>query len=206
MEAHPRGHVHAMSALAMTAAMPSGAVPEQVRDAAVPAFEQLYTEHVAFLFRAARGFGVTATAAEDVIQDVFLVVHRRLPEFDGTGSLRAWLLRILVNVVREHRRRFRRRGDHDELEDSSVVVDPSLDPEERAALGEAAQLLSQILDAMSDEQREVFVLAEIEGVSVPEIAVAIQINVNTAYSRLRLARAEYESRVARIRAARSGRP
>lgn len=172
----------------------------------VPAFDDVYAEHVAFLFRAARGFGVPATAAEDVVQDVFIVVHRRLSEFDGSGSLRAWLLRILVNVVREHRRRFRRRGDHDALPDEDAVMDPSVGPEERASLREAARLLEQILASMPDDQREVFVLSEIEGLPMPEIAEAEGINVNTAYSRLRLARATYEAHVARIRAQNQRRP
>lgn len=200
------GHVPIVSGLSVSTQIPSGPVGQS--HSVVPqalVFDQVYADHVAFLFRAARGFGVPRAAAEDVIQDVFLVVHRRLPELDASGSLRGWLLRILMNVVREHRRRFRRKGDHDVLDDTSVVVDPGRDPEEHASLSEAARLLGQILDAMTDDQREVFVLSEIEGVSMPDIAQAMQINVNTAYSRLRLARAEYETQVARVRAGRQRR-
>lgn len=164
----------------------------------VPRFDAVYEEHVAFLFRATRGFGIPRAAAEDVIQDVFVVVHRRLPELDGEGSMRGWLLRILVNVVREHRRRFRRRGDQDPLAED--VLDDRMPADEQAALREAAKMLGEILAAMPDDQREVFVLSEIEGVAMPEIAEAAQINVNTAYSRLRLARATYDAHVARIRA------
>lgn len=185
----------------MSAEMPSPGVtvaaPAKAR--AVPTFDEVYQENVAFLFRAARGFGVAGSAAEDVMQDVFVVVHRRLGEFDGTGSLRAWLLRVLMNVVREHRRRFRRKGDHDLLEDEAAA-DPNLPPDEQVALAQAARLLGEILASMPDDQREVFVLSEIEGVPIPEIAEAAQINVNTAYSRLRLARATYDAHVARIRA------
>ena len=165
-----------------------------------PGFDEVYETHVAFLFRAARGLGVPPSAAEDLVQDVFLVVHRRLHEHDGR-SVRAWVLRILVNVVRQHRRRYTRRGGaHAPLDDSPEPVDPAPTPERRAELAEAARMLDVLLSEMPDERREVFVLAEIEGVSASEIAEATEVSVNTVYSRLRLARRDYRAGLVRMRA------
>ena len=162
-------------------------------------FEEVYDAHVDFLWRAARGFGVPAAAVEDVLQDVFVVVHRRLPEFEGRAGVRTWLARILVRVIQEHRRRFRRKEDHDALLED--VEDPgATGPHEQVARKQAARLLETVLDAMPEDQRVVFVLAEIEHVTIPEIASALELSPNTVYSRLRLARREYERQVARLRA------
>jgi RNA polymerase sigma-70 factor (ECF subfamily) len=165
-----------------------------------PSFDEVYEAHVDYLWRSARGLGVPASAVDDVLQDVFLVVHRRLAEFEGRSSVRTWLTRILVRVVSEHRRRFRRKeGGHDELvEDALDTHQPT--PHDEASRNEAVQLLVQILGAMDEDQRVVFVLAEVEQVPVPEIAASLDVNVNTVYSRLRLARKDYEKHLARLRA------
>lgn len=163
-----------------------------------PSFDEVYEAHVDFLWRSARALGVPPSGVDDVLQDVFVVVHRRLAHFEGRASLRTWLARILVRVIAEHRRRFRRREDHAALPED--VRDASAGPMEEVALGQAARLLVRILDAMDEDQRTVFVLAEIEQMTVPEIAAAIEVNVNTVYSRLRLARREYDRQLARVRA------
>ncbi len=164
----------------------------------VPDFREVYEKHVTSLWRGARALGIPEHAVEDVLQDVFVVVHRRLPEFEGRAALRTWLMKILVRVVATHRRRHRRKGGHDELPD--VPDEREAGPHEHAARREAAVLLQKILDAMDEDQRTVFVLAEIEQLPVPEIAIAIGENVNTTYSRLRLARRDYETQLARLRA------
>ena len=163
-----------------------------------PSFDEVYEAHVDFLWRSARALGVRPSGIDDVLQDVFVVVHRRLPYFEGRASLRTWLARILVRVIQEHRRRFRRREDHAELPEE--VCDTRDGPLDEVARGQAAQLLTRILDGMDEDQRTAFVLAEIEQMTVPEIAAALEVNVNTIYSRLRLARREYERQLARVRA------
>ncbi|MFK7987399.1 MAG: RNA polymerase sigma factor [Sandaracinaceae bacterium] len=164
-----------------------------------PPFEEVYANHVGYLWRSARGLGIPPAAIEDVLQDVFVVVHRRLPEFRGERGLRSWLTRILINIVREHQRRFRRKEDHaalpEELSDGGAAS-----PHDAVLKTQAAAMLASILDAMPEDQREVFVLAEIEQVPVPEIADALELGRNTVYSRLRLARAEYQRHLARLRA------
>lgn len=165
----------------------------------VPSFDEVYEAHFAALWRSARALGVPESACDDVLQDVFIVVHRKLGEFEGRSSLRTWLVRILVNVVSEQRRRFRRKEAHAELPED-VRDSRAPGPLETLARAEAVRVLAKILDALDDEQRTVFVLAELEQLPAPEIAAALGVPLNTVYSRLRLARAEYERQVARVRA------
>lgn len=181
-----------------------GAERAKVEDAASapvppPDFAAVYDAHFASLWRSARALGIPADAVDDVLQDVFIVVHRRLPSFEGRAQIRTWLTKILVRVVATHRRRHRRKGGLDALPED-VRDERETGPHDLAARREAARLLMEILDAMDDDQRAVFVLAEIEQMPVPEIASAIGENLSTTYSRLRLARADYARHLARLRA------
>jgi len=92
---------------------------EAVFDQAVPApaasrrqplvFDAVYREHFAFVWRAAKRLGVGDGALDDVVQEVFVVVHRRLDGFEGRSSLKTWLFGIALRIVRDHRRAVRRR-------------------------------------------------------------------------------------------------
>lgn len=178
-----------------------GAAPSAPRSRAV-SFDEVYRTHVDFLFRATRAFGVAPHVVDDVLQDVFVVVHRRLPEHDGQGSIRSWLLKILFNVVRDHRRRgrgVRARASALDGELDEHLPGQGPDPEQAAALEEARRVLLGILDGLDEAQRTVFVLAEMEEMPVPEIAEAMGTSVNTAYSRLRLARQHFSAAVERAR-------
>ena len=167
--------------------------------AETPTFAEVYEAHFAALWRSARALGVPESACDDVLQEVFIIVHRKLGEFEGRAAVRTWLVRILVNVVSEQRRRFRRKEDHEELPEE--VRDSRVSgPLEALARAEAVRVLAKILATLDDDQRTVFVLAELEQLPVPEIAAALNVSANTVYSRLRLARAEYERQVARVRA------
>ena len=166
---------------------------------APPDFASVYDAHFAALWRSARALGIPPDAVDDVLQDVFIVVHRRLPSFEGRAQIRTWLTKILVRVVSTHRRRHRRKGGLDELPDE-LRDERDAGPHEHTARREAARMLMDILDAMDEDQRTVFVLAEIEQMPVPEIATAIGENTSTTYSRLRLARKDYDRQLARLRA------
>src|SRR5262245_25084655 len=73
-------------------------------------FDELYDRHVAFVRRSARWFGVTDAAAEDIVQQVFMVVHRRLPDLRSGVSPQTWLFGIVLRVVLQHRRTLRRKS------------------------------------------------------------------------------------------------
>jgi RNA polymerase sigma-70 factor (ECF subfamily) len=178
----------------------------QEREAAVrqvPAtFDEVYQRHAPFVWRAACRLGVAPSAVEDVVQDTFLVVHRRLGEYEERSSMRAWLFAILVRVIRDYRRTARRKATHVAgRADLDGFVDASTpSPLEATERREAVQELYAILNAMSEERRDVFVLVELEELTVPEVARALAANVNTIYFRLRAARREFEKAVLRHQA------
>lgn len=133
-----------------------------------------------------------------------MVAHRRLPDFEGRSSVQTWLLGIVVNVVRAHRRVLFAKHPHTLVAhcraEPETVVDAKEGPDERATRSEAARLVDRLLDELDDQRREVFVLVELEQMTAPEIAGAIGVPLNTVYSRLRLARQDFARAAARYRA------
>src|SRR3954469_13759456 len=164
-----------------------------------PAFEDVYGSELGFVWRSAKRLGLRDAALDDAVQEVFVVVHRRLAEFEGRSSLRTWLFGITLRVVRDHRRSARRRDPGPPVDPDSLRATGS-GPAESAEKAEAVRLLHTLLDELDDERREVFVMAELEQMPMPEIAEALAINVNTAYARLRAARQEFEQALSRHRA------
>jgi RNA polymerase sigma-70 factor (ECF subfamily) len=162
-------------------------------------FEDVYRDQFAFVWRSAKRLGVREASLDDVVQEVFVVVHRRLTDFEGRSSLRTWLFGITIRIARDHRRSAARK-DVDGSVDPDAVGTASAGPGESAERAEAVRLLHAILDELDDERREVFVMSELEQLPMPEIALALGINVNTAYARLRMARQNFEAALARHRA------
>jgi RNA polymerase sigma-70 factor (ECF subfamily) len=176
---------------------------EAATRSARPTFDELYDNYVELLWRNARRLGVTDDAVDDVLQQVFLVVHRRLPEVTMTGSEKAWLFGVLLRVVRDHKRSLRRKSPHRFF---GGPADPETLPDERGrqpddalARVEAAQLVQRWLEALDEDKREVFILAELEQLSAREIGEATGTNPSTVYSRLRAARIELEAAAERYR-------
>ena len=169
-----------------------------------PTFDELYDAHVEFLWRNARRLGVGDDAVDDVLQQVFLVVYRRLPELSLTGSEKAWLFGVLLRVVRDHKRSLRRKSPHRffALTDPETLVDDRVrQPDEAVERAEAGALVQTWLDALDDDKREVFILAELEQLTAREIGEATSTNPSTVYSRLRAARQAFEAAAERHRKA-----
>jgi RNA polymerase sigma-70 factor (ECF subfamily) len=139
-----------------------------------------------------------------VVQETFVVAYRRQDDFEGRSSVKTWLYGIVFNVVRAHRREIGLKdpaGLHPELRaDPDLLADGADGPHERVAKKEAARFVDQFLQGLNHDQRDVFVLAELEQLSAPEIATVLGTCLNTVYSRLRLARGEFAKAVARHRA------
>lgn len=174
-------------------------------DSGIPSFDDIYDEHFAFVWRSARRLGIVESALEDIVQEVFLVVHRRLDTLAQRSRIRSWLFGIVVRVVSDARRSLRRKpanlgGKARSGLDVDSVVTGIPCPEDTLAKAEAQRVMDSLLDAMSDPRRQVFILAELEQMSVPDIAASVGANVNTVYARLRAARADFERGVARARA------
>jgi RNA polymerase sigma-70 factor (ECF subfamily) len=161
------------------------AVPSPVAD-----LESVYRAHADFVWRVVRRLGVDDGAAEDVVHEVFLVVQRRLPDFDGRAAMSSWLYGIARGVVANHKRGTSR--EHRRLQ-LVVPAAPPRDPEELSRRRQAAETVRVFLSSLGEEQREVFTLVEIEGLKGPEAAAALGIDVNLLYSRLRGARDRFRS-------------
>jgi RNA polymerase sigma-70 factor (ECF subfamily) len=188
------------------AAGAKAASPEGVGDARpVLSFDVVYEAHFPFVWRTVRRLGVPGDAVDDVVQDVFLVVHRRLHLCCAEESVRAWLFSVVRRVVRNARRSLYRKPAHlggrarSTCDVDAVASASAPSPHDAAIKAEALRTVHAILDAMPDERREVFVLADLEQMSVTDIARAVGANVNTVHARLRAARADFDRGAARAR-------
>lgn len=161
--------------------------------------EEVYERHAGFVWRIVRRMGVPDHGVEDVMHEAFLVVHRRLPEYDGRVAMTTWLYHLTRGVVSNHRRSRAREQRRIALVDPKPA--PAPDPEAQTKRGQAAAFVRSFLETLDDDKREVFELVELEGLPVPEVAELVGTNLNTAYSRLRAARQLFQRAVDRIRAA-----
>jgi RNA polymerase sigma-70 factor (ECF subfamily) len=171
----------------------------QVTDAPVPvsvapAFDAVYAQHVRLVWRTVRAFGVADAQLEDAVQDVFVVVHRRLHEFAGRARIETWLFAIARRVAGAYRRTASRKTDRQQAIDE-VVLASADDTFAAISRAQAAAAVAAVLDTLDEDKRIVFTLVELEQMSVPDVAELLGINLNTAYSRLRLARRAFESAV-----------
>jgi RNA polymerase sigma-70 factor, ECF subfamily len=167
-------------------------------------FDAIYEAHFDFVWRNVRRLGVPEAAVDDAVQEVFLVVHRRLAEFEGRSSVKTWLFGILARVAGDHRRALRRKSPHargaGDAVEADLIADERESPHDRTARKEGVQLLHKLLSALDDDKRAVLVLAELEQMTAPEIAESLGLNLNTVYARLRAARRDFELAVLRARA------
>jgi RNA polymerase sigma-70 factor (ECF subfamily) len=162
-----------------------------------PQFEALYRQHHAFVWRSVRRLGVPMAEIDDLVQEVFVVVHRRLSEFEGRSAITTWLFGIAYRVVRDARRSAAARARREAL---ASAARPPTEPEQRVQRRQVAQILDELLDGLDEDQRSVFVMADIVHMSAPEIAELTNTKLNTVYSRLRLARRAFEAALAAWRA------
>ena len=178
----------------MRATSRSGVEPSQRPD-----FDEVYREFFPSVWKKLARLGVPTAQLDDVAQEVFLSIHRKLSELRDPASLRAWTTGFAIRAASDVRRSLRRRGQHEEVGEtleSSQRTDASLEQQQ------GLELLQSVLAQLADEQREVFVLIELEEMSGPEVAEALELNLNTVYSRLRLARAAFNELIAGLPEAR----
>jgi RNA polymerase sigma-70 factor (ECF subfamily) len=158
---------------------------------------EVFRVHAPYVWNTLRRLGVLPADLEDVTHDVFVQVQRHLVEYDPARPIKPWLFGFAFRVASQHRRGARRRP---EPEGAAVnVIDPGALPDERMAAEQDRRLVVAALGAIDGDRRAVFILYEIDGMPMDEIARSLGIPVNTAYSRLRVARAEFASAVKRLR-------
>lgn len=160
----------------------------------VPSLPEIFRQYAPFVWRALRRLGVPEADVEDVCQEVFVVVHRKLGDFEGRSSLRTWIYGICARTASDYRRSGRVRRE--------VVTDAPPDTaheggqHDAVALRQARAKLDRILDTLDDDKRAVFVLYEIEELTMAEVADSLGCPLQTAYSRLHAARKIVEAGVA----------
>jgi RNA polymerase sigma factor (sigma-70 family) len=154
------------------------------------AFRQLFRAHRTDVTRLVHRLLGGSADVEDVVQEVFLQVHRSLKDFRFGSRFSTWLYRVTVNVVLMQRRAARSRPIFVEALDTPSPRDEALLPDEQAARGRRVEALFRILARLSDKKRVVFVLHELEGLSPTEIAKIVRAPVLTVRTRLFYARRE----------------
>lgn len=154
-------------------------------------FERVFRAHGAFAWRCLRRLGVPEKDVDDVCQEVFLVLHRKLRDIDPPSSVRAYLYGICVRKASDHRRlaHVQRERATDEVPDRAPDSD-RMDPVEKR---QGLARLDRALAALDDDKRAVFVLFEVEELSMQEVAAAVDCPLQTAYARLYAARKHVEN-------------
>lgn len=152
-----------------------------------PDIARLYQAHARQVWRTLVRLGVSSAVVEDAVQDVFLTAHQRLADFEGRSNAGTWLVGIAVRVAANARRAIQRRGPVRLLDDG--MVDPGSAPDQRLEQQRNLHELEQVLAQLPEEQREVVVLIDLEQLTAPQAAEALEVKLNTVYSRLRLGRA-----------------
>lgn len=158
-----------------------------------PSLASLFRAHADAVWRTAVALGVSPDDAKDVVQEVFVVVHRRLDALQQVRP-RPWILGITRNVVRHHHRGATRRARSLEaLPTPEPLEAPHRDLERR----EAGALVEAFLETLDEKKREVFVLGFIEGLPARAIAELLEAPIPTIYARARAAEQAFAKFVAR---------
>jgi RNA polymerase sigma-70 factor (ECF subfamily) len=168
-------------------------------------FEAVVAEHGPYLWRVLRRLGVHTADVEDVWQETFIVVHRKLEGFEGRSSLRTWLSAIAVRVVSDYRGRAHRRREQATDELPEHPFDGNGSAHDELVDRERRELLDRLIGELKPDQREVLVLYEFGELPMQEVAEALGCALQTAYSRLHAARKALESAAKRESARRGAR-
>jgi RNA polymerase sigma-70 factor (ECF subfamily) len=158
---------------------------------------QLFEEHAAFVWRTLRRLGVAPADLEDAAQEVFVVVHKRLDEYEERASMRGWLYAICLRVGSRQRRTSLRRREQPVSEVPEVRIEAN--QEQGVELRESLELGQRLLETLPEKQRMVFMLYEVDHMSMAEIADIVGCPIQTAYARLHKARERVRVELARSR-------
>jgi RNA polymerase sigma-70 factor (ECF subfamily) len=153
-------------------------------------FGALYAEHFRAVWRTLQRLGVHPGSVDDATQEVFVTAWKKWSEFEGRSTQRTWLLGIAIRVASDTRRKQR---PTEEVSPQLPMAGPG--PEAAASSKEVGRRVEQLLAKLDPERREVLLLVDVEGYSVPEVATATGVNLNTLYTRLRAARQQFEDLV-----------
>lgn len=182
--------------------LPNAAPGQAAASPVVPSFQAIYRHYFGFVWSSARRLGVEPDSIDDVVQETFIVIHGKLGTLEKPEALRSWIYGIVRRTVSAHRRAKRARTNGLTVEIDSPSHEPT--PLEQTESNQDLDLLQSLLGELDEPKREVFALVELEEWTVPEAAEALEIPLNTAYSRLRAARHAFEAALARHEARNKG--
>jgi RNA polymerase sigma-70 factor (ECF subfamily) len=190
---HPRGEA-LVSMLHMPVRL---RVAEGDEETDSPDLATIHAEHAAFVWLSLQRLGVRDADIEDSLQEVFVVVHRRLHTFDDSSRLTTWLFGICLRVAASYRRRayFRKEQPTGDVPEQAT---PEEGPEEAVLAREAQARLRAVLDTMDLAERALFVMFEIDEMPCEHIADILGVPLGTVYSRLHAARKAFQKALTRF--------
>ncbi|MBL9038107.1 MAG: sigma-70 family RNA polymerase sigma factor [Archangium sp.] len=160
-------------------------------------FERLYAAELDYVWNSVRRLGVAPAHLEDVTQEVFVTAWKRMDTYDSARPLRPWLFGIAFRVASDFKARAWQR--HEVSDDEADGTDTSASPVEHLERRQAQALVLQALEQIPLERRGIFVMHDIDGTPIPEVAERLEIPLNTAYSRLRLARRDFAGAITSLK-------
>lgn len=161
----------------------------------VEQFDAIFRAELPYVVATLRRLGARSADVEDLAHDVFVVVHRRLADYDVSRPVRPWLFGIALRVASDDRRLARRRYERTDEGATLAARAPGAQPDQAALAAERRALVLRGLDALELDKRAILLLHDIDGEPMPEIAHALGVPLNTAYSRLRLARERFREAI-----------
>lgn len=184
----------------LTRGIGAGAKDAAAAADASAAVTRIYLANADFVWRSLQRLGIRDPDLDDVLQEVFVVVHQRLHTFDGTAKMTTWLFGICLRVASAYRRRGFRRNETSVAEPPEPTDRTSASPEQDLAAAESRRRLDLLLDELDLEKRAVFVMFEVDEMPCEEIAQILGVPVGTVYSRLHAARRGFQKALARMQA------
>jgi RNA polymerase sigma-70 factor, ECF subfamily len=183
---------------------PSPSLADSVAEpAAAPAFAQLFEEQLSYVWSTLKRFGVADRDLEDVAQEVFVRVHTRLSHYDPERPLRPWLFGIALGVASNYVRLARHRTEL--FTEVTHIGDSAPRADESLAQKQDCALVQEALQSVPMHHRSILILHEMDGCTIPDVAAALGIGLNTTYSRLRLGRESFKRAATRLLRRREGR-
>jgi RNA polymerase sigma-70 factor, ECF subfamily len=159
-------------------------------------FDKIFEAEFGYVWTSLRRLGVSPGDVEDVCHELFLAVYGRMDAQDPTRPVRPWLFAFCVRFASDYRRLARHRvetmTEAPEQDDGRPGADTLIERKE------AQDLVQRAIDTLETDRRAVFILHELDQVPIPQVATALEIPLNTAYSRLRLAREDFRVAVKQL--------
>lgn len=160
-------------------------------------YRAFYAEHVRYVWKSLRRLGIAERDCEDLAQEVFVTIHRRFHERDPARPARPWLFGFVFRIALAHKRRLSTKSEIPTDDDRmGAAHDSSRDVGKAMNARDAYLLVHAALGELSIEQRAVVIMHDLDEVAAPEIAAALDVPLNTVYSRLRLGRERFRAAIA----------